>query len=138
MKFPYFMAILFAIVIDGCGGTPAVLAPKAPHGGMIFDLPESRGFVEVVRQPMADQPGLCRLTLYYLDSEMKPISPPPTATLKARGRNALTIEFKPSTSPDPSTTGTLEATNIPDQGDITGELNSTMDNKAATVVINVR
>ena len=128
-------ALLGASGLVGCSPTQAPLTPQAPHGGMIFDLPGGAGSVEVVRRLIADQPGRIRPCLYYLDAAMNPMTPPPTvATLKFRGRKGGSVEFQP-----PSTqAGMLEGPNMPDAGDIEGELTATVDGKPAAVSISVR
>jgi hypothetical protein len=139
VKLPLLPTLLIASTLAGCGTSQSPITPKAPHGGMIFDLPENRGSVEVVRRPADDKPGRVRLSLYYLDAEMKPMpSPPAAATLKSRGRKAGSIEFRPPSGGDPAKVGQLESPDLPDEGDFEGELTAAVDGKPATLSISVR
>ncbi len=139
MRLALLPALLVASGLVGCSSTQAPLIPKAPHGGMIFDLPGGAGSVEVVRRPIEDQPGRIRPCLYYFDAAMNPKAPPPAvATLKLRGRKGGSVEFRPPSAADPAGVGMLEGPNLPDAGDIEGELTATVDGKPTTVSISVR
>jgi hypothetical protein len=139
MRFAHLLAILIASTLAGCSRPPTSLSPRTPHGGMIFALTDAPGSVEVVRQTAADKPGVTRLYLYWLDAEMKPMTPAPTlATLKTRGRGTRSFDFKPSSESDPSKAGALVSPDLPDQGDIDGELSVTMNGKSVALSISIR
>ena len=139
MKLARLLAISIASILAGCSQPQAPLSPRAPHGGMLFSLPDATGSVEVARQAVADKPGVTRLYLYCLDADMKPMTPSPTAAaLKSRGRGARSFDFKPSSDSDPSKAGALESPDLPDQGDIDGELSVTINGKPVTLSIGIR
>jgi hypothetical protein len=139
MRFARVPAYLIATVLVGCSPAPTALAPPAPHGGMLLDLPDNQGYVEVVRQNGADQPGHDRLRLYYLNADLKPMSTPPaSATLKPRDRSAAAIEFRAPSGGDPSQAGMLESPDMVVQGDIGGELKTTIAGKPVSLSINIR
>jgi hypothetical protein len=136
---PLSAALLLATTLAGCGPPRPILPPPPPHGGVAFALPDGKGFIEVVRRAVDDKAGLSRLSLYFLDAEMKPMTPSPTAAiLKGRGRGGLSVDFKPSTDTDPSKAGGLESPDLLDQGAIDGELKATVDRKPIALSISVR
>jgi hypothetical protein len=139
MRRPRELACLIVAVFAGCSPAPIALGPSAPHGGMLLDLPDNQGYVEIIRQKVADQPGHDRLRLYYLNPELKPMTTMPTgATLKPRDRSAATVEFRVPSGSDPSQAGMLESPDLSVQGDISGELKTTIADKPVGLSINVR
>jgi hypothetical protein len=139
MKFAHLLAISTASILAGCSQPQAPLSPRTPHGGMVFTLPDAPGSVELARQAVAEKPGITRLYLYGLDADMKPMTPMPTAvSLKSRGRGGKSFDFKPSSDPDPSKAGSLESPDLPDQGNVDGELSVTINGKPVTLSISIR
>jgi hypothetical protein len=139
MKLIHSLVILTVSLLAGCTQPQAPLSRIAPHGGMLIGLPDTTGSVEVARQAVADKVGITRLYLYGLDADMKPMTPMPTAaSLKSRGRGGKSFDFKPSSDTDPSKVGSLESPDLPDQGDIVGELSVTINGKPVTLPISIR
>ena len=132
MALPRPLACLVAAALAGCGGSPPPLTPPSPHGGMMLDLPDGRGVVEVVRQEAPDQPGRSRLLVYFLDAGLKPMTPSPaSATLKPKQPRGVTIELKPAADG-------LESPPFEAPGGIEGELTATVGGKPTAVTIGIR
>jgi hypothetical protein len=140
MKRPFHLiALLAAAVLAGCGQQSQSLPPPPPHGGTAFVLPEGKGFVEVVRQDVKDQPSQTQLLVFFMDPECKPLSSAPGAvSFQPRGKKGAKIAFAPAAESDASNAGALASTPFPDAGDIGGILSATIDGKLFSVAVNVR
>jgi hypothetical protein len=111
----------------------------APHGGTLVKLPDGRTSAEIVRQDAADRPGQTRLLVYYYDADLKPMAPPPTAaTLKPKAKGLAPVELKPTGDPDPAKAGELGSSSFQADGDVAGELSTTIGGKSVTAAISVR
>jgi hypothetical protein len=132
-------ACLLAASLAGCGPSQPSLTPRAPHGGMRIRLPDGQTSAEIVRQDAPDKPGQTRLLVYYYDAELKPLTPAPTAaTLKPKGRGVPPVEFKPTGDPDPARAGELGSSSFQADGDVAGDLSTTIGGKPVTITISVR
>jgi hypothetical protein len=132
-------ACLLAASLAGCGGDRPPLSPTAPHGGTLVKLPDGQASAEVVRLDAADTPGQTRLLVYYYHADLKPMTPPPTAaTLKPKARGLAPVELKPTGDPDPAKAGELGSPSFQADGDVTGELSTTIGGKPVTITINIR
>jgi hypothetical protein len=132
-------ACLLAASLAGCGRSQPSLSPTAPHGGTLVKLPDAQASAEVVRQDAPDRPGQTRLLVYYYDAGLKPMTPAPTAaTLKPKGRGAPPVEFKPTGDSDPARAGELASPSFQADGDVAGELSTTIGGKPVTITINIR
>jgi hypothetical protein len=132
-------ACLLAASPAGCGQSQPSLTPMAPHGGTLVKLPDAQASAEIVRQDAPDKPGRTRLLLYYYGANLKPMTPAPTsATLKPKGRGVPQVELKPTGDPDPARAGELASPSFQADGDVAGELSTTIGGKPVTVTISVR
>jgi hypothetical protein len=140
MKCPFHLiALLGAAVLPGCGEQSQSLPPPPPHGGTAFSLPEGKGFVEVLRQEVKDQPTQTQLLLYFMDPECRPLSSAPGAvSFQPRGKKSTKIAFAPAGEAEASKAGALASTPFPDSGDIGGILSATIDGKPISVAVSVR
>ena len=139
MRSRHLLACLIAGALAGCSRPEPVLAPKAPHGGTVTGLPEGLGSLEIVRVDVPGKSDQAQLVLYFLGPDDKPITPAPTAaSLKPKERGASPVSFKPAGDADPSRAGALESPPFKADGDISGELSSTIGGKQITTTINIR
>jgi hypothetical protein len=135
----HLIALLGAAVLAGCGEQSHSLPPPPPHGGTAFPLPEGKGFVEVLRQDVKDQPSQTQLLLFFMDPECRPLSSAPGAvSFQPRGNKGSKIAFAPAGESEASKVGALASTPFPDAGDIGGILSATIDGKPISVAVNVR
>jgi len=129
---------LIAAALAGCepAGPRGVLS--APHGGTLIDLPEGKGFVEVLRRDAPGKPGGSRVVLVFLDAVRRPmVAPPASATLKLRTDAGKSIDLKPTDPADPDGPAALASPPLP-AGEIEGQVTATVDGKPAVLTINVR
>jgi hypothetical protein len=132
-------AFLFAAIVPGCSSRSVNLPPAPPHGGIAFTLPEGKGFVEVLRQEVPEQPGRTRLVAYFLDAACKPVLSALTAvSFTPKGRGAAPGAFKPIGDADLAKAGAMASVPFPDPGEIVGLLSATIENKPVSVAINLR
>lgn len=65
----YAMWLPIVLALSGCGGSPSPLKAGGPHQGVLIQLPESKGFAELVFEPLP-KPGPrsspTELALYFL------------------------------------------------------------------------
>lgn len=116
-----------------------MLPPPPPHGGTAFPLPHGKGFVEALRQDVADKPGLTQLVIFFLDPECKPLPSASTAaSFLPKGRRPAPVAFKPTGDADPSKANGLASIPFTDPGDIAGTLSATIDSKPISVSISIR
>jgi hypothetical protein len=130
---------LFAASLSGCDGPKPILPPPPPHGGTAFPLPQGKGFVEVVRQNVPDQPKLTQLVIYFLDDQCKPLPSVSTvASFLPRGRRAASVALKTSGDADPLKSGALSSAPFGDPGEIAGVISATIESKAVSIPISIR
>lgn len=74
--------ILLGVLLSGCGGQPSPLIAGGPHSGVMIKLPESKGYAELVFEPLARKAPRSAPTepaLYFLGPDRaSPLSPLPT------------------------------------------------------------
>ena len=130
---------LFAASLAGCDGPKPILPPPPPHGGTAFPLPQEKGFVEIVRQDVPDQPKLTQLVIYFLDAKRKPLpSVSAAASFLPRGKKAASIARKPTGDTDPLRSGAMASAPFDDPGEIAGVLSATIESKAVSIPISIR
>jgi hypothetical protein len=130
---------LFAASLAGCAGPKPILPPPPPHGGTAFPLPQGKGFVEVVRQDVSDQPTQTQLVIYFLDSEGKPLSSESiVASFQPRGRRAASVALKTIGDADPLKSGALASAPFGDPGEIVGVLSATIERNPVSIPISIR
>jgi hypothetical protein len=130
---------LFAASLAGCDGPKPILPPPPPHGGTAFPLPEGKGFIEVVRQDVPDQPKQTQLVIYFLDAQCKPLPSAPTAaSFQPRGRKAASVALKTTGDADPLKSGALASAPFSDPGEIVGVISATVESKAVSIPISIR
>jgi hypothetical protein len=130
---------LLAASLAGCDAPKPILPPPPPHGGTAFPLPQGKGFVEVLRQDVPDQPNLTQLVIYFLDAECKPLASASTvASFQPKGRRAAPVALKPTGDADPLKTGRLASAPFGDPGDIVGVLSATIESKPVSIAISIR
>jgi hypothetical protein len=132
------MTCLLALIVAGCGSSTSVVVPKSPHGGTLFTAIEGTQVVEIVRQD--GSPGKVQFTAYFLDDQLKPLTPAPTAvTFQPKApRGAPRAELKPTGDADPKNASSFASPAIDDDGGIVGELAATIDGKPVLFTINAR
>jgi hypothetical protein len=135
----HLVALLGAAVLAGCGQQSLSLPPPPPHGGTAFSLPEGKGFVEVLRQDVPDQPSQAKLLVYFLDPDCRPLSSTPGAVaFQPRGKKGTKVAFSPAGESDAAKAGALASAPFPDAGDVGGILSATIDGKPISVTVSVR
>jgi hypothetical protein len=134
-NFPLALAAgLIASTLAGCDSSNAVSVPKAPHGGVLFTIPEGKN-LEIVREDIPGTPAKVKFVAYYLDARLNALSGAPT-----------TATFQPKTPPDaavvelkPAADGSgLASPEMNDDGEIAGVMTATIDGKPTPVEIRVR
>jgi hypothetical protein len=131
--------LVVAAILSGCSSPGVDLPPSPPHGGTAFALPDGKGFVEVVRQDAAGQPGFTQLFVYFLDAERntRP-SASITASFKPRDRGAEPVTLKPIGDADPAQVGGFTSAPFRDPGEIVGLLSATFASQPLSVAVNLR
>jgi hypothetical protein len=133
------VVFLLGTVLAGCDRARPTLPPPPPHGGMAFVLPGGKGFVEVLRQDLPDQPGQTQLVVYFLDAGCNPLRPPATAaSFRPRGRGAAPVAIKSTGDTAPSDAGRLASAPFRDPGEIVGVLSATIESTPVSVAISLR
>ena len=133
------MAVWAALFLAGCGQATVKLPPPPPHGGTAYSLPDGKGFIEVLRQEVPDQPSQAKLVVYFLDADCRPLSSTPGAVaFEPRGKTSMKVAFTPAGASDAANAGALTSAPFPDSGDIGGTLSATIDGKAISVAVSVR
>lgn len=122
--------------LAGCGGAPSTSNPglSPPHGGNLIQLPDGKGFVEVVSKPGAAGKGplTSEASFYFLKDSGTPFAPAPasgtltvnkkTVTLKSEGE-ALVTPTGPALFP---------------KGDVDGVLTVELDGRAQSIPLGLR
>ena len=140
MKTTALTGCLMAAALVGCTRTPPTLVPKSPHGGVLYGVPDAKGWLEIVREDDPDKPIKTRIVAYFLDDHFRPLEPRPTAVFFApkAPRGAPTVELKPTSDADPSKASGLVSPPIDNSGSIAGELSATIGGKTIATAINIR
>lgn len=110
MTFP--LRLLFCVpvvlALAGCGGSTSPLKAGGPHQGVMIQLPASKGYAELVTEPLANRKKTsapAELVLYFLGTDMTtPLTQLPTdVTLEAFDpESRQKIPFKMAPSPKAS------------------------------------
>ena len=99
-------ATLLLALTAGCGSSPATVAPEqnpsfGPHGGPTAALPEEKGFIEIVQEPIG---GQSRLVAYCFSTRdmASPLSPVPSSfqfSMDLPGGSAQEVAFTAEPKP---------------------------------------
>lgn len=87
------LAVLLLALIAGCGQAtvenPEAAHAAPPHGGQVFPMPESKGYVEIKNEFKAKGKNQSTISVYFLAADGKSaLSPAPSApTLKINGED---------------------------------------------------
>jgi hypothetical protein len=136
---PLSVALVFAVVLPGCGAPAVSLPPPPPHGGTAYTLPHGKGFVEVVRRDATDRAGRTELVVYFLNAERKTLpSAASNVSFAPKERNAAALKFQPIGVADSADAGGLASAPFDDSGEIVGLLSATIDGETVAISVNLR
>jgi len=69
-------------ILIGSGGGSSISHPGTPppHGGVLLEMPDGKGYIEVVKKPVGDKETsvVSEVTFYLLRDMSTPFSPAPT------------------------------------------------------------
>jgi hypothetical protein len=137
MRMTWIAAVLVgACCVPGCGGSDSRALPHAGHGGRVFELPDQKGFFEILveggepgsrgarRKAAAGQKTSLAVWFYKPDGTT-PMDPAPSeVSLKIGGSDSSpTLALKPA----PKDAGKLTSDPGPYPDNFAGELNATID-----------
>ena len=131
---------VLAVLISGCGG-PSISrpGPTSPHNGTLVDLPEGRGFAEVLKQPASGKAGQLKVVVYFLGPDRGPMTPAPSAvTIKGSATGNKPVKLEPPGAGDPANAGGFASPPMADRGELDLELAATVGGQAVTVPVSVR
>ena len=132
-------ALFLLLLIAGCGGSATSRSAAPPHGGSLVDLPEGRGYVEILKQTAPGKAGRSSIVVYFLDPDKNAMTPVPSAvTFKGQVTGNKPIAFKPIEGAGATKAGGLASEPIADRGEIEGDLTATTGSGPVTVPIMIR
>ena len=73
IRLPSIFAALAVLALAGCGGDPSPLQAGGPHQGVMIKLPASRGYAELVLEPLvkpSPRMASTEVALYFLGGDM--------------------------------------------------------------------
>jgi len=126
--------ILIVSLGIGCGSSNNS-GPPTPHNGALVELPDRKGFLEIVKQAASGKAGRSQIVIHFLDRDRNPMSGAPTAaTFKGQASGNKPVALKPMEGG----AGGLISEPIADRAEIEGEMTATIDGSPVTVPIMIR
>ena len=137
------LAIGPILAMTGCGGGPSMPPAKveATHGGMLLELPDDHGFVEVAVVPVEGESSTSKkrgkVAAYFLNMEGQ--APPSTSPtdVKFTPENGSVLNLTSASGGEPAALFESEPTNLP-VGDPPGVLEAQIGGKAISLAIRPR
>jgi hypothetical protein len=146
------LSLSFLVFLAGCGRgeTPAPrITIAAPHGGFLVDLPDGKGYVELISEVVGSKPGKKSdqsvIAVYFISPDGKSaISPAPSDVsfkLSINGaENSVSLQPLPKDKADPIDAGRFASApgNYSARSEVQGELTATLDGAAVALPIQSR